>query len=94
MAERRVLVGVPGVVRVRQDAHHDLILLITQTYLTAVGPDGVAWQSEELVSGDLKVVSIDAAAIHCTGNDGGYLPSEFDVDPATGFRHPAPSASR
>jgi hypothetical protein len=49
-----------------------------------VGRDGVAWQSDELASDDLKVVSIDAAAIHCTGNDGGYLPSGFDVDPATG----------
>ena len=84
VAERRVLVEVPGVVRVRQDAHHDLILLITQTYLTAVGANGVAWQSEELATNDLKVVAIDDAAIHCTGNDGGYLPSEFDVDPTTG----------
>jgi hypothetical protein len=84
VAERRVLVEVPGVVRVRQDAHHDLILLITQTSLTAVGAAGVAWTSPELASGDLKVVAIDAGAIHCTGSGGGYLPSAFTVDPVTG----------
>lgn len=85
---RRVLVEVPGAVRIRQDAHHDLILLLTQSEMTAVGPDGVAWQSGRLASADLKVVSIDQDRIVCTGYDGGEFPVEIIVDPATGKAGP------
>ncbi len=84
VAERRILIEVPGAVRVRQDALHDLILLITQSEMTAVGLDGVAWESGRLASDDLKVVAIDEDSIHCTGYDGGEFPSRFIVDPATG----------
>lgn len=85
---RRVLVEVPGAVRIRQDAHHDLILLLTQSEMTAVGPDGVAWQSGRLAAADLKVVSIDQDRIVCTGYDGGEFPVEIIVDPATGKAGP------
>jgi hypothetical protein len=84
VASRRVLVEVPGAVRVRQDAHHDLILLITTTDMTAVGRSGIKWQTEQIATDDLKVVAIHADRIVCTGYDGGEFPSEFNVDPATG----------
>lgn len=82
--DRRVLVEVPGAIRVRQDAFHNLILLITQSDMTAVGPHGVAWRSGSLASADLKVVAIDDRGIVCTGYAGDELPSEFVVDPARG----------
>ncbi len=88
VTERRVLVEVPGAIRVRQDALHDLILLITQSEMTAVGPDGVAWQSGRLAAADLKVVAIDDRGIVSTGYDGGELPSGFIVDPANGKAMP------
>lgn len=84
VVERRVLVEVPGVVRIREDERHDLVLLITEGDLTAVGPRGVVWRSERIASDDLKVVAIDDRGIVCTGYDGGEFPTEFVVDPATG----------
>lgn len=84
VVEQRVLVEVPGVIRIREDERNDLLLLITDTDLTAVGPDGVRWQSEQLAYNDLKVVAIDDRGIVCTGHDGGVFPSEFVVDPANG----------
>jgi len=84
VAERRVLVEVPGAIRVRQDVQHDLILLITEGDITAVGSSGVVWTSEGIAYGDLKVIAIDEHRIVCIGYDGGELPSEFVVDPATG----------
>ncbi len=84
VAQRRVLVEVPGTVRVRQDAHHDLILLITPTDMTAVGRDGIAWQTGQLALDDLKVVAIDADRIVCTGRQGGDLPSAIVIDPGNG----------
>ncbi len=86
VASRRVLVEVPGAVRVRQDAHHDLILLITPTDMTAVGRSGIAWQTEQIAIDDLKVVAIHDDRIVCTGYDGGELPSSFALDPASGRR--------
>ena len=84
VAERRVLVEVPGAVRIRQDEKHGLVLLITGGSLTAVGAAGIAWQSEQIAADDLKVVAIDDRGIHCTGYDGGELPSEFIIDPTNG----------
>ena len=40
--------------------------------------------SDEIAYDDLKVVAIDEHGIHCTGFDGGDLPSRFVVDPADG----------
>jgi len=84
VVERRVLVEVPGVARIREDERDDLVLLITQTGITAVGAGGLAWQTDGIAWNDLKVVAIDDRGIVCTGYDGGELPSEFVVDPATG----------
>jgi hypothetical protein len=84
VVQRRVLVEVPGAVRIRQDERHALILMITEGSLTAVGPQGIAWRSENIAAYDLKVVAIDDRGIVCTGYDGGEFPSEFVVDPAGG----------
>jgi hypothetical protein len=84
VAERRILVEVPGAVRIRQDERHDLVLLITGGSITAIAAGGIAWQSEQIAVDDLKVVAIDDRGIVCTGYDGGDLPTPFIVDPASG----------
>jgi hypothetical protein len=85
VAERRVIVEVPGAVRIRQDERNDLLLLATFTDLTAVGTDGIAWKSARLAIDDLKVVAIDERGIVCTGDRGGVpFPDEFVIDPADG----------
>jgi hypothetical protein len=84
VVDRSVLIEVPGVVRIRGDQRHDLLLLLTESEMTAVGADGIAWRSEQIASDDLKVVAIDDRGIVCTGYDGGEFPSEFVVDPGTG----------
>jgi hypothetical protein len=84
VVERRILVEEQGVVRIRQDQQHGLVLLIRPYDMTAVGPEGVAWHSDQIAGDDLKVVAIDDRGIVCTGYDGGEFPSEFVVDPATG----------
>jgi hypothetical protein len=84
VVERRVLVEVPGAVRVREDERHDLVLLMTEGDLTAVGHAGIEWQSHGVAYDDLKVVAIDDRGIHCTGYDGGEFPSRFLIDPASG----------
>jgi hypothetical protein len=81
---RRTLVEVPGAIRVRQDALHDLILLLTEDAITAVGPTGVAWESDRMGYEDLKVVAIDTGRIVCTSYVGADFPAEFIVDPASG----------
>ena len=82
--DRRVLVEVAGAQRVRQDQRNGLILLLTTGGMTAVGAGGIVWATEDIALDDLKVVAIDEGGIHCTGYDGGELPSEFVVDPSTG----------
>lgn len=79
-----MIVEEPGVVRIREDERHDLVLLISHADLTAVGARGVVWTSERFVFDDLKVVAIDDRGIVCTGYEDHELPSEFIVDPATG----------
>ncbi len=81
---RRVVVEVPGAVRVREDERNDLVLLITEGAITAVGPGGVAWRTADIARDDLKVVAIDDRGIHCTGYHGAEFPSSFLVDPADG----------
>jgi hypothetical protein len=87
---RRILLEIPGVTRIREDERHDLLLLATGSFLTAVAADGVAWQTEDLVYGDLKVVGLDAHGIICTGMVDDVLPSRIVLDPSTGRVLPEP----
>ena len=84
VVERRVLIEVPGVVRIRQDERHDLALLATEGSLVAIGKAGVVWRSDDIATDDLKVIAIDDRGIVCTGYDGGELPSRFIVNPTSG----------
>ncbi|MEO8261932.1 MAG: hypothetical protein ABI566_05115 [Pseudolysinimonas sp.] len=61
-----VRVDVPGVIRITEDERHDLVLLIEDGVMTAVGPHGIRWRSD-LAIGDLKVRAIDARGIRCSG---------------------------
>lgn len=81
---RHILVEIPGVTRIREDERHGLLLLATSTSLTAVGVDGIAWETDNLARDDLKVVRIDASEIVCTGVIDDVLPTRIVIDPLTG----------
>lgn len=84
--EHRVLVEVPGAIRIREDERHDLLLFATHTELTAAGADGIVWRSGDVVDADLKVVGIDGRGIVCTGRIGAELAAEVVLDPRDGSR--------
>ena len=80
-----VLVEIPGVTRIRPDQRDGLLLLATNTSLTAVGIDGIAWQTDDIARGDIKVVRIDKRGIVCSGVVDDVLPAQFVIDPLTGL---------
>lgn len=61
-----------------------LLLLVSFTDITAIGVDGVAWESDRLALDDLSIVSASKDGIVCEGYFGGERPSRFTIDPATG----------
>jgi hypothetical protein len=62
-----------------------LLLLLNDTDIVAIGPEGVAWRSPRLAVDSLQVVRADTEGIQCTAG----LPSDFEtpivVDPVTGL---------
>ena len=90
VVDRRVVVDVPGVIRITEDERDDLVLLVSETQLTAVGADGVVWVSARLAWDDLKVVRIDAHGIVCTGYLGDFSRDEIVIDPADGSQLSGP----
>jgi hypothetical protein len=66
-----VRLGVPPV-RVRAAIDHGLLLVTDFTRIHAVGPTGIAWRSEELVTDDLKITRADGDVINFRGLGGDY----------------------
>jgi hypothetical protein len=84
VVRREVLLDIGGVTRIREDQRNGLLLLATQSELTAMGVDGIVWATDRIVDEDLKVVAIDARGIVCTGDVGTTLPHQIVIDPLTG----------
>lgn len=83
--ERRLVFTTPAA-RIREDERDGLLLISDQSSIIAFGHDGVVWDSGRVALDDLKVVGFDGRGIVCTGYDGGELPTEIVLDPATGRR--------
>jgi hypothetical protein len=83
VVDRRVLHEIGGVARIREDELHDLLLMATASDLVAIGAAGIVWRTQ-IAWDDVKVTAIDGRGIHCTGYDGGMLPTNFLVDAASG----------
>lgn len=91
---RRVVFDIAGVVRIREDQRHDLLLMVTEGHIVAIGRAGIAWTTEPVADDDLKVVSIEADGIVCTGYVGGMFPQRIVIDPLTGQVEEAPPPAR
>ncbi|CAN5405954.1 hypothetical protein BH09ACT4_BH09ACT4_15700 [soil metagenome] len=84
VVSHQILFEVGGVVRITEDEQHNLLLLVSEGSITAVGPDGVAWCSENVAVDDLKVVAIDERSIVCSGFVGGDRPTQIVLNPRDG----------
>jgi hypothetical protein len=88
VVERRVIGEHYGVTRIWEAEESDLLLMVSDTGITAVGADGIAWVSPRLAWDDLKVIRSDPERIVCRGfitsADLGGPHSEITIDPRTG----------
>lgn len=84
VVERRVLLEIDDVTRVREDQLHDVLLFATGTGLVAAGADGIVWRDDGFWP-DLKVKRIERDVIICTiyAADGR---AEVRFDPRDGAR--------
>ena len=84
VVEHRVVVERVGTIRITEDERHDLVLLVRETDVTAVGHDGIRWSSDRLAWDDLKVVAIESDRIVLTGYLGDFTHDRVAIDPRDG----------
>jgi len=90
VVEHRVVVDVVGTIRITEDERHDLVLLVRETDVTAVGRDGIRWTSDRLARDDLKVVGIESDRIVLTGYLGDVTHDRVAIDPRDGTQLSGP----
>lgn len=64
---------------------HRLLLLVSPADMVAVGSRGIAWQSRDLATDDLRVSRVTPYGIECTDDLRGSESTAFIVDPNTGL---------
>jgi hypothetical protein len=71
---------------------HELVLFVEHTHVVAYGTQGLAWESERLVSDDLHALRVEGDALIAEGFDAPYdRILEFAVDLRSGTSDDAPS---
>lgn len=67
----------------------DRVVLVSHSNLAALGPAGLAWNSQRLCLDNLRVLDAAAHGISCSGDFVGST-EEFTVDPSNGQIHSGP----